>query len=362
MLLETQIDRPEGSESAATSPESAETGPEPEISADENGASGDSSRPDVAAADGIPDAATRSPAGIALGQVSDQKIAANRANAEKSTGPRTPEGKERSRINAFKYCSIRLLGAAEFKTVRMIPGEAEKLYQQLMTPYEPVPPMLALHFQDLARLHLELEAWERIRDAYLEHRGQQNELEMARRLQEIARDLPRISRETQGLYRVEDSVAKFEAIINSLMLLDSQLHKRKINGDTDNVVKSLYGWDLNSDHDRGQEICYRWQALLSRKSRPTRKAIQHLRDLVAIELQDARFAHTLRRNEKDMTPCACMAGLEANTIEEQRMFRHGQALRQAVDRKQGVINRLLRVLGLAAPESGERGCGGKEKN
>jgi len=35
--------------------------------------------------------------------VSDARIAANRANALKSTGPRTAEGKERSRCNALKH-------------------------------------------------------------------------------------------------------------------------------------------------------------------------------------------------------------------------------------------------------------------
>ncbi|MCP6280365.1 hypothetical protein NL459_27440, partial [Klebsiella pneumoniae] len=31
------------------------------------------------------------------------RIAANRRNAQKSTGPKTPEGKERSRANALKH-------------------------------------------------------------------------------------------------------------------------------------------------------------------------------------------------------------------------------------------------------------------
>ncbi|MGI8741052.1 MAG: hypothetical protein ACR2NN_00500 [Bryobacteraceae bacterium] len=36
--------------------------------------------------------------------VSKLKLAANRQNALCSTGPRTPEGKQRSSINAYRHC------------------------------------------------------------------------------------------------------------------------------------------------------------------------------------------------------------------------------------------------------------------
>ena len=35
--------------------------------------------------------------------ISPEQLAANRANAQKSTGPRTPEGKSKSRLNAFRH-------------------------------------------------------------------------------------------------------------------------------------------------------------------------------------------------------------------------------------------------------------------
>ena len=39
----------------------------------------------------------------AIFQISEAQLAANRQNAQKSTGPRTEEGKKRSRINATRH-------------------------------------------------------------------------------------------------------------------------------------------------------------------------------------------------------------------------------------------------------------------
>ena len=57
--------------------------------------------------------------------ISEKQLAANRANAKKSTGPRTPEGKTRSAQNArkhgfagTKYTIIRLEGVQEIDNLR----------------------------------------------------------------------------------------------------------------------------------------------------------------------------------------------------------------------------------------------------
>ena len=56
------------------------------------------------------------------------QIAANRLNAQKSTGPRTPEGKEASRLNALKHG----LDSASI----VIPGEDSAAYEALAADYD----------------------------------------------------------------------------------------------------------------------------------------------------------------------------------------------------------------------------------
>jgi hypothetical protein len=73
-----------------------------------------------------------------LAHVSAQKIAANRQNALKSTGPKTPEGKAHSRTNALKYG----LFAIDMPIVGVANGENSQEYTALLKllkqDYEPV--------------------------------------------------------------------------------------------------------------------------------------------------------------------------------------------------------------------------------
>lgn len=56
-------------------------------------------------------------------KISDKKIAANRANALKSKGAKTHEGKDKSKFNAVKH------GA--YATTELLPGEDENIFQEL---------------------------------------------------------------------------------------------------------------------------------------------------------------------------------------------------------------------------------------
>ena len=207
-----------------------------------------------------------------------------------------------------------------------------------------------MHFQDLARLHLELEAWERIRDARLEHRWQQNGLDRRRCLHEMERDLTSTGREQleHGLCRVADSPAKFKRIAEYLLLIKSCLEKG--NFEVEKFLKMLYGSDIKPDHDRAERICMRFQTLKSEKT--PEKDLERLISLVEDEYCDAMNTHLLKLEEKNMTRFARLAGL-APGGDDRWMEMQGDRLRRAIDRKQWVINGLLQTLRIPAPRTPE---------
>ena len=74
-------------------------------------------------------------------RISPRKAAANRADAQRSTGPRTERGLDQIVKNLPALPVARLLGLAEARTLKLEPGAAEALYRKLIAPYEPAPPL-----------------------------------------------------------------------------------------------------------------------------------------------------------------------------------------------------------------------------
>jgi hypothetical protein len=104
-------------ESAAVEPALPES-PEPKVSdASESAARIAES---AAPAPATPDASPKRP-------VSERRLAANRANAQKSTGPRTPDGKRRSALNATRHGML--------SQVLHLPEEEMAAYDEFTAPY-----------------------------------------------------------------------------------------------------------------------------------------------------------------------------------------------------------------------------------
>jgi len=65
------------------------------------------------------------------GSISERKLAANRANAQLSTGPRTPEGKARSSRNALKHGLLSSQILLEHESAEELEALREGLYEEL---------------------------------------------------------------------------------------------------------------------------------------------------------------------------------------------------------------------------------------
>jgi len=282
--------------------------------------------------------------------ISERRRAASRANGRKSRGPITPEGKQRVGQNARKF-SVRLLGLAEAKVLNQEPGAAERLYRELIAPYEPAPAILAMHFQDMARQRLELEAWERIRDAWLEDRWQQNDIERRSRFHQMEQELPLTMKELSegGLQQQDPSPAKFKEQISALGALKEKLLKRQFDAELGLLLRHLYGKSLDPRFPRAQTICIRCERLMDPAGADplSEEQFEGLLDLVAAEEQSALTAYGLELDKRTMTRAACLGRL-GPTRQDLWMNLQGERLRQAIDRKQRVINGLLLALGLTA--------------
>jgi hypothetical protein len=279
-------------------------------------------------------------------KTSERRAAANRRNAQKSTGPRSGPGLERVSKNLPP--SNRLLGLAEARILRQQPGAAELLYRKLIAPYGPnVPALLAMHFQDLARLQLELQAWERIRDAELDHRAQQVAIKVRRLYREMDRELGVPPKDVfeKGLYNIEDSPAKFRMQFDALIVLKGQLQRGDF-GVMGTPLRQLYGNALQPGYERAQLICIDCQRLMDPESEPFSDGdMKLLLSLVEREIEDAMEGYELELDERTKTAEARLADL-APTRDDLWTDLQGDRLRRAIDRKQWVINGMMQASGL----------------
>lgn len=84
------------------------------------------------------------------------KLAANRQNAQKSTGPRTLEGKRRVSLNSYQhgyYAALNTRRRQALEELRDDPAEYDRLHHQLFAAWKPANAMQALVVLDLVELY-----------------------------------------------------------------------------------------------------------------------------------------------------------------------------------------------------------------
>jgi hypothetical protein len=157
-------------------------------------------------------------------QVSPELAASNRRNAQSSTGPRTPAGKDHSRLNALKHG---LYTAAQNEPAVMSalgedPAEFEAERQVLLASYGPGDELWYHQIDDLARLYWRRSRLERAQGALvrrrrleLEARERQRDTELAAAHFDLSElDIPDIEPPASG-----DACVRLRKILSALEIM-----------------------------------------------------------------------------------------------------------------------------------------------
>ena len=85
-----------------------------------------------------------------------KQIAANRRNAQKSTGPRTPEGRAVSKMNALKHGIFSKEVLVSGLNIKESRRELEELYERFWQQYGPVGPVEEMLVDQIITAHWRL--------------------------------------------------------------------------------------------------------------------------------------------------------------------------------------------------------------
>jgi len=155
---------------------------------------------------------------------SAKQAESNRRNAQKSTGPRTPQGKQQVRLNALKHGLHSDPFVQGMLTLREDPRAYYRLLGDLLASLRPANPLERMQVEDIARLRVERQRLERARAGLVV--GKVRGLERQRHRRQLdfdceAPDLPQAELLEKGLYRAPDSPPKFEKMLSCFDVLIS---------------------------------------------------------------------------------------------------------------------------------------------
>ncbi len=265
-------------------------------------------------------------------EVSEKQVAANQANAQKSTGPKTPEGKARVALNSIKHGAY----ARADNSRRQImlrrgedPAEYERLHQDLADSWQPDDSMQAMVVKTIGD-----KTWEKLQlgqaclDAQLvsmelaqaqAHRGQ---LQARRWLRAV---LPGASR---GFCGTQDSPEKFEQIFRLLDRLQEWFEKEtcpdeypdlmdRLYGDFPTVAGQRIGELFRQLFDDDEAVCEKARQELPNRIGQEKSDVQHDRELYYRELGLRAKARSYLPEEK---VAAKEAALERQIAEQIRLL------------------------------------------
>ena len=248
-------------------------------------------------------------------KVTPRMVEANRANGKKSTGPRTPEGKQRAAYNALQHglygkpCLQFMLAADED------PKELEHILTGLADSFHPFTPAQQMLVEDLAMLRWQKRRNQRAQAAAISYELEQldidsEELRKQRDREEAGLSFDLAAVEEKGLINMPDCPGKFRKIRDSLKLLLEQVNRNEFEVDVSNILLLLYG---NQPSLRGNFLCTCFDRFLTQQ--PDEVQHEQLRIAVIDELIEwTQKYQTFMRRYIEVSPARrdlCFAPTEA---------------------------------------------------
>jgi hypothetical protein len=178
--------------------------------------------------------------------LSEKMLAANRRNAQKSTGPRTPEGKRRASVHP-RWHSHATPESEAFREMAMVGDEPEllgRLERDLTEAWQPTNAMQELIVADLAMLYFKKAALERT--LRLKRFLEVQQLAVAMQEHALGRDvveqpIDSILLRQFGYRGAEPCQRAFEESQRLLDLLKDRVERRDWAGDLAPIMSALYG-------------------------------------------------------------------------------------------------------------------------
>jgi len=180
-----------------------------------------------------------------------QLHAAARRNAQRSTGPRSPAGKQISKMNALKHgeCAAPENHYEVMRALGEDPEQFEKLKRDLMTSFGPGDALWEMQIDDLARLYWRRERLERMQEGVMRRALQAvEEWQHRRQLEMAGATLETSQSHALDMDNAEptDPGARLRLLLSYLGVIREQVKQRMFNPRQPAVIERLYhnnrGW------------------------------------------------------------------------------------------------------------------------
>ncbi len=286
------------------------------------------------------------------------RLAANRQNAGKSSGPRPPEGKARAAQNSLKHG---LYASTRRETMVALGEDArefESLRRDVVEEWRPSTATEAGLVRNLAELLWRQERVRRAEEGLAARRVELLEIERARRRSSAGRQVFEGSEAEvliKGLRNVKDSPGKFEEGLDHLLSLLDKVDRRDFSKYPEQVLQVLYGklptW-------RGARIGRVFRNLVKPAragepdvASPDEETVSHLASLLRQEIHQMRDEYELyKREHVEITPALRDACLAPSQPEWTLLIRQENSLLRQIDRTVKLLMALKRKRDVAAQD------------